>query len=65
MVIFSLKRMAKSFYLGWLRFWISGPVMSIIKHREVNFVPGKTDTSRQKELHLMVLPHSVMILGWA
>lgn len=40
-------------------------VMSMIKRRQGNFVRGKTEPSRDKELHLMVLPHNVMILWWA
>ncbi len=40
-------------------------VMSMIKRRQGNFVRGKTEPSRHKELHLMVLPHNVMILWWA
>ncbi|MFN3150452.1 transposase [Bremerella sp.] len=40
-------------------------VMSMIKRRQGNFVRGKTDHARHKELHLMVLTHNVMILWWA
>lgn len=40
-------------------------VMNMIKRRQGNFVRGKTDSSRHKELHLIVLTHNVMILWWA
>lgn len=40
-------------------------VMSMIKRRQGNFVRGKTEPSRNKELYLMVLTHNVMILWWA
>ncbi|MBA2117993.1 hypothetical protein HOV93_52010 [Planctomycetes bacterium FF15] len=39
--------------------------MSMIKRRQGNFVRGKTEPSRDQELHLMVLTHNVMILWWA
>ncbi|PQO33363.1 hypothetical protein C5Y96_10970 [Blastopirellula marina] len=40
-------------------------VMSMIKRRQGNFVRGKSEGSRHRELHLMVLTHNVMILWWA
>ncbi|QDU76325.1 hypothetical protein Pan97_33730 [Bremerella volcania] len=40
-------------------------LMSMIKRRQGNFIRGKTEPSRDKELHLIVLTHNVMILWWA
>ncbi|WP_147274132.1 hypothetical protein [Bremerella cremea] len=36
--------------------------MSMIKRRQGNVFRGKTDPSRHKESHLMLLTHNVMIL---